>query len=71
MKRPVGAPSSCLCAVRAACGIPAPSSGDAAGIPTGLGDLLLLRFPVSEKRNVSSQWRKLSTGLVLLVKMGN
>lgn len=60
-----------VCAVRGTWGVSALSSGGAAGIPSGLEELILLRFRVSEQRNVSSQWTKLSTGLVLLVKTGN
>lgn len=36
-----------------------------------LEDLLLLCFCVSEKRNVSSQWRKLRPDFVLVVGMEN
>lgn len=58
--------SSAGCASgRAAFGTPNPVLGGM------LLDSLLLCFCVSEKRNVSSQWRKLRTDLVLVVQMGN
>lgn len=72
-KRPTGAPprsSSVYASTGTALGPVGPKSRpgcDAAAIPAVPEDSLLLRFCVSEKRNVSSQWRKLRTDFVLVV----